>query len=108
MSAIATPQKFYFAKEIKVEEILYFAAKCVEISLSVVSLAMVFRMLLPIFVNPEDSRAYAVAFYITEPFIIPVRAIMVKFNIAQGTPFDWSFTVTYLLIWLLQMMLPVI
>lgn len=105
---MAAPQKFYLTKEFKVEEILYFVAKCIEISLSVVSLAMVFRMLLPIFINPEDSRAYAVAFFITEPFIIPVRAIMVKFNIAQGTPFDWSFTVTYLLIWLLQMMLPVI
>ncbi len=90
------------------EEILYFAAKCVEIFLSVVSFAMVIRMLLPIFVNPEDSRVYAIAFGITEPFVIPVRAIMVKFNIAQGTPFDWSFTVTYLLIWLLQMFLPVI
>lgn len=105
---MATPQKFYLKKESEVEEILYFTAKCIEISLSVVSLAMVFRMLLPIFVNPEDSRAYAVAFCITEPFIIPVRAIMVKFNIAQGTPFDWSFTVTYLLIWVLQMLLPVI
>lgn len=78
------------------------------LTLDVVSFGMIARMLLPFFVDPEESRVYAISCYLTEPFIAPVRAIMVRLNIGQDSPIDWAFSVTYLIIFLLGMFLPVI
>ena len=78
------------------------------LTLDVVSFGMIARMLLPFFVDPEESRVYAISCYLTEPFIAPVRAIMVRLNIGQDSPVDWAFSVTYLIIFLLGMFLPAI
>jgi uncharacterized protein YggT (Ycf19 family) len=45
---------------------------------------------------------------VTEPFIMPVRFIMAKFNILQNSPIDWSFTFAYLLIIFLRFILPAV
>ncbi len=90
------------------QEIFYIIAKTVSIALEVVSFAMIIRMLLPFFIDPTDNRAYAVTCCITEPFIAPVRALMVRFNIGQDSPIDWAFSITYILIWLLSGLLPAI
>lgn len=90
------------------EEILFILAKTVSVVLDVVSIAMIARMILPFFVDPNESRAYAICFYVTEPFITPVRAVMVHFNIGQDSPIDWAFSITYLLIWLISCLLPAI
>ena len=83
-------------------------ARTVAIILDVVSIAMLLRMILPFFLNPEESRIYALCFCISEPFIAPVRFIMVKLNIGQGSPIDWSFFATYFIIWGLQTFLPIL
>ncbi|MBO7196994.1 MAG: YggT family protein [Clostridia bacterium] len=90
------------------EEIFYILAKTVSIVMEVVSFAMIIRMLLPFFVDPNESRLYVLAFFITEPFIIPVRAIMVRLNIGQDSPIDWAFSITYIILWLLSSLLPAI
>ena len=89
-------------------EILYILAKTVSVILGVVSFAMLLRMLLPFFVNPMESRIYELVFFVTEPFITPVRAIMFKMNIGQDSPIDWAFSVSYIIIWLLRNILPAI
>ena len=78
------------------------------ISLDIISVAMLIRMLFPLFAEIDSNRFYFFLECITEPFIIPIRFLLVKFNLFQGTPFDWSFTITYLLIGFLRMTLPVI
>lgn len=78
------------------------------ITLDVVSIAMIARMLLPLFLNPEDSRFYMFLVYITEPFVIPVRFFLSKFSAIQNSPFDWSFTVSYMIIVFLRLVLPVV
>ena len=90
------------------QEFFYIIAKTVSLTLDVVSFGMIARMLLPFFVDPEESRVYAISCYLTEPFIAPVRAIMVRLNIGQDSPIDWAFSVTYLIIFLLGMFLPAI
>lgn len=90
------------------QEIFYILAKTVALVLDVVSFAMIARMLLPFFTDPMESRIYAIACFMTEPFIVPVRAFMVKFNIGQDSPIDWAFSITYILIWLLGSLLPAI
>lgn len=90
------------------QEFFYIIAKTVSIVLEVVSFAMIIRMLLPIFIDPTDSRIYAITCFVTEPFIAPVRAVMVRLNIGQDSPIDWAFSITYILIWLLSGILPAI
>ena len=88
--------------------LLYLLAKLVEITLSLVSLTMIFRMLLPIFGISEDSKFYILCCFISEPFVVPFRFILAKLNIGQNTPLDISFMLAYLVIALVRMFLPVI
>ena len=90
------------------ETAFYIMAKTVQICLGLASFSMMARMLLPIFVNPMDSRLYAVACYLSEPFVLPVRFIMAKMNVGQNTPIDVAFIVAYLIVWALELILPVI
>lgn len=95
-------------KEITVEEILYILAKTVSVCLGVVSFAMFMRVILSFFVNPMESRLYELALIFTEPFVAPIRALMVRLNIGQDSPIDWSFSITYIIIMLLEGILPAI
>ena len=88
--------------------LLDFFARLIAALLDAVSLAMLVRMLLPLFTGNQDGKLYAFLACITEPFIAPVRFLMVKFNLLQGSPIDWSFTVTYLVIAIVQMLLPAV
>ena len=87
---------------------LFIIAKVTAVLLSAVTMAMVMRMLLPFFTDVEDSRLYAFCFYISEPLVVPVRLFMVKMNIGQNSPIDWSFCLTYILLYFLQTLLPVL
>ena len=87
-------------------EFLYIIAKTVSIILGVVSFAMLVRAVLGLFVNPMESRAYEISCYFTEPFIAPVRALMMILNIGQDSPIDWAFSITYILIIILRNILP--
>lgn len=86
--------------------VLLIIAKTVSFWLSAVSLAMLVRMLLPLFVNPEESKLYLLSYAVSEPAVIPVRAIMSKLDIAQDSPLDIPFTVTYFLIIIIRIFLP--
>lgn len=87
--------------------LLYVLAKLVEITLSIVSLAMILRMLLPFFTG-EDNKLYIFVCFISEPFVIPFRYLLAKLNIGQSSPLDLSFMLSYLVIALIRMLLPVI
>ena len=87
------------------EAVLYVIAAVIAITLDVASLAFLLRALMPLFCDVETNKIYLFVCIVTEPFIIPVRAILVKFNWLQGSPFDWSFTISYLLIALVRMFL---
>lgn len=79
-----------------------------QILISVVIFAMLARVLLPLFVNPEDSRLYMMSLLITEPVIIPVRLIFSKLNIGQNSPFDWAFTASYIILIIINSSLPLL
>ena len=83
-------------------------ATVVAITLDVCSFAFLIRALMPIFTDVGDSKIYLFVCLITEPLIIPVRFLLVKFNLLQNSPIDWSFMLTYLLISVIRMFLPVI
>ena len=90
------------------EEILLIIVRTVELYIAIVALAMAVRMLLPIFFDVESNKIYLMSCIITEPVILPVRFLMIKMNIGQDSPIDWSFFVTYLLLWLIRTMIPAV
>lgn len=90
------------------ETIFYISAKCVQVLLDIVSLAMMLRAIMPIFADVEESGFYALTVAITEPFVAPVRFLFAKLNIGQDTPVDMAFFATYIILWVLGIFLPVI
>ncbi len=83
-------------------------ARVVAITLGVTSFAFLIRALMPLFTEVGGNRFYLFVCLITEPFIIPVRFLLQKFNLLQGSPIDWSFTISYLLLVFIRTLLPVI
>lgn len=99
-----------FFKRKNMQEIVYIFAKTVSLVIDVVSISMFVRMILSLFSfdDPTENRLYMISCYITEPFIMPVRAIMVHFNIGQDSPIDWAFFITSILLGLIAGILPII
>ena len=89
------------------ESVFYIIAKVVSIGLSVLSVVMFLRVILQFFASPE-SKFVLFCYAITEPFIIPIRVIMEKLDIGQNSPIDIPFFIAYIMISVLQMMLPMI
>ena len=96
----------FFSEVLTVIFLLDFFARFISVLLDTVSIAMLIRVFMPFFIDVEGSRLYAFLSIITEPFIAPVRFLLVKFNILQDSPIDWSFTFAYILISLVQSLLP--
>lgn len=89
------------------EAVFYIIAKVVSIGLSVLSVVMFLRVILQFFASPEN-KFVLFCYAITEPFIIPIRVIMEKLDIGQNSPIDIPFFIAYIMISVLQMMLPMI
>ncbi len=89
------------------ETVFYVFAKAVEIYLGLVSIAMFLRIILQFFAS-EDNVLLKLSIVVSEPFIIPVRFIMAKLGIGQNSPLDIPFFITYLILAILQTILPII
>ncbi len=103
---IAEKHHYCYTKIYKTMELLAFTAKLILLIIDCATYAMLGRMLLPFFVNPEESILYSIAFSISEPFITPTRFVLVKLNAFQKTPIDMAFFISYLIINLLRTFLP--
>lgn len=90
------------------ETILYILAKIVAIYLTLASYAMLGRVILQFFVVPEESKLFALLFFISEPIILPFRVLFEKLKIGQGVPIDIPFFAGYISVTFLQIFLPVI
>ena len=88
--------------------ILIVFAKCISLLLSAVSFCMLARMILSFFPSMQESRAALFVTLVTEPFIIPVRALLFKLNVGQDSPIDWAFSLSYILICIVRMFLPIV
>ena len=76
--------------------------------LSALEIAMLIRAVLSWFVMGDGGKFVNFLYAITEPFIAPVRAFLVKMNWLQNSPIDFSFLLTYLIISVLSMILTVV
>ena len=84
---------------------IYFIVNLVRILLFIVQAAMLFRAILSWFFMEDDNRVMSILYAVTEPFIIPVRALFEKMGWFRNLPIDISFFVTYILLSIIRMML---
>ena len=72
--------------------------------LSTVQFAMLLRAILSWFVM-GGGKFINFLYAITEPFIAPVRALFEKMNWLQNSPIDFSFTLTFVALMIIQILL---
>lgn len=72
--------------------------------LSAVQTAMFVRAILSWFMI-DGGKIMGFLYAITEPFIAPIRALLVKMNWLQGSPIDFSFMITFLLLSIISIFL---
>lgn len=53
-----------------------------------------------------ENKIYAFLYYVTEPIVVPVRFVLERFETFRNIPFDLSFTIAWLLLSVIQMLLP--
>lgn len=90
------------------EIVLYILAKVVQIFLSLVSFAMLLRVLLQFFVDVTSNKFYALCVMLTEPVILPFRLLFAKLHFAEDSPLDIPFMVAYIALSAVTMFLPII
>ncbi len=78
---------------------VYILIRFVTIFLDVILFAMLIRAVLSWFSQGNGvSPLAAFLFVITEPFILPVRAVCMRFGWFQGSPLDLSFLITTMIL----------
>ena len=87
--------------------IAYTVAESVQLFLSFLLFAMFLRAILSWFFEP-DSPLLSFLTVVTEPFILPFRYLLIKLNLLQDSPLDFSSLIAYLAIYLISFALPTI
>ena len=88
--------------------ILYIVTKCVSVFLTILQLLMMFRAIMSWLPIDEDSNLSNFLYAMTEPVIYPVRLLLDRFDALNDLPIDISFIVAFILLSVIQMLLPVI
>lgn len=87
--------------------VLYVFRQFVIVLIDVLHLAMFVRAIWS-WINPtQEGRFIAFLYALTEPVILPVRALFAKMHWFEGVPMDVPFSVTWLLLLLIQLLLSV-
>lgn len=73
--------------------------------LSALELAMLARVICSLFDPMGESKIASFLYVITEPVIFPIRALCAKMGWFQDTPIDVPFSLTWLVLIVVQMLL---
>jgi len=87
--------------------VLYILARVVQILLGAIELAMFLQVILQFFVD-RDNKLYMLCVFVSEPFVLPFRALFAKLNLWQDVPLDMPFLFAYITISLVSVLLPLI
>ncbi len=88
--------------------LIYLLVSTVSMFLMVEEILFLFRAILSWIFFAEDNVITNFLYAVTEPLIVPVRAVLNRFETIQNIPIDISFIVTVMLMSVLQMLLPVV
>ncbi len=86
--------------------VIYVVVTVVSVFLSVEQILMLVRAVFSWIQPDEGNKIYMFLYYATEPLIAPVRALLERFDAVANMPFDVSFTVTWLLLFVIRLLLP--
>ncbi len=76
--------------------------------LSSVQICMLLRAILSWLPFDDDSPLVRFTYAVTEPLIIPIRSLLERSKSVQMLPIDLSFFVTYILLSVIQGLLPAV
>lgn len=83
---------------------IYVLVLFITYAIDLISIAMCIRAVISWFYD-GDGWFVRLLYYITEPVIMPVRLLLVKMNWLQNTPLDFSYLLTYLVLFIIQVLL---
>lgn len=86
-------------------EIAYIIVNLAILMVWILQGAMFIRAIMSWIPGLDENKFGDFLYALTEPFIVPVRAVLDRIPLFQGLPIDMSFLVTYLLLSLLSMFL---
>ena len=86
--------------------LLYILASVVQLSLSVMYVAMLLRVILELFADRENNRLLMFLVMVTELLVAPVRSFMMRFRFVQESPIDISYLVAWILLSVVSSVLP--
>jgi uncharacterized protein YggT (Ycf19 family) len=78
--------------------VLYVIVQFVLIFIDVLSVAMFVRAILSWFTLGEQTKIGTFMYVVTEPVIMPIRALCNRFGWFQGVPLDMPFLITMVLL----------
>ena len=88
--------------------LLYVLAATVRLALDVIYFAMFIYAILSWFMPDEEHIVMRLLYAVTEPAVMPVRALLARFGIGEDAPFDIAFFVTMLTLMVIEVLLPVV
>ena len=83
---------------------IYLLVQFVLVFIDVLSIAMFIRVILSWFTDGSGKFAQFL-YVITEPAIMPMRKLLFKLNWFQDSPIDFSFTFTFIALFILETVL---
>ncbi len=87
-------------------ELFYVVSTTVNVFLEAFQWILLVRVLLPFFSDTEESPVYAFCCAVTEPVVGPVRSLLDRVPALEGSPVDFSYVVTCLIVILVRIALP--
>lgn len=88
--------------------VLYVICTAVQLLVYFLQTAMFLRALLSWFVMDEENFFLRLLWAVTEPAIMPVRALLARFGVGEDSPVDIGFFVTMLALMVVGAILPTV
>ena len=86
-------------------QLVYVVVSTVRIIIAVLQFLMLARAILSWLPIDDDNPIVTFLYAVTEPVIMPVRAVLDRLGLFEGMPIDMSFFITFILLSVLEMFL---
>ncbi len=88
--------------------VLYVICTTIRLIVGFLQTAMFVRAILSWFMPDEEHFMARLLYAVTEPAVMPVRALLARFGVGEDSPVDISFFVTMLALLVIELFLPVV
>ena len=86
-------------------ELIYLISSSTQLLLSVVQVAILIHVIMSWFDPEESGFLTRFTYYICEPFVIPARMLLGPIQEYYGSPLDFSYTLTALVLLIIEALL---